>query len=56
MGVLVLERGAIGQDSLIMQVVVVTVTLSLVLHSLTAWPGIRWVAGAPAAKQSKTPR
>jgi sodium/hydrogen antiporter len=56
LGVLVLERGAIGQDSLIMQVVVVTVTLSLVLHSLTAWPGIRWVAGAPAAKQAKTPR
>ena len=43
LGVLVVERGHIVQESLITQVVVVTVTLSLVVHSLTAWPGIRWL-------------
>ena len=43
LGLLVVERGRIEQASLIVQVVVVTVTLSLVLHSLTAWPGIRWL-------------
>lgn len=43
LGLLVVERGQIEQASLIVQVVVVTVTLSLVLHSLTAWPGIRWL-------------
>lgn len=46
LGLLVVERGQIEQESLIIQVVVVTVTLSLVLHSLTAWPGIKWLAHA----------
>jgi NhaP-type Na+/H+ or K+/H+ antiporter len=44
LGVLMVNRGEIQQESLITQVVAVTVTLSLVLHSATAWPGIRWIA------------
>jgi len=44
LGVLMVNRGEIQQESLITQVVAVTVTLSLVLHSLSAWPGIRWIA------------
>jgi NhaP-type Na+/H+ or K+/H+ antiporter len=44
LGLLVLERGSIEQESLIIQVVAVTVSLSLVVHSLSAWPGIRWLA------------
>jgi NhaP-type Na+/H+ or K+/H+ antiporter len=46
LGVLVVERGQIEQESLIIQVVAVTVTLSLVVHSLSAWPGITWLAEA----------
>ena len=48
LGLLVVERGQIEQESLIIQVVAVTVTLSLVVHSLTAWPGIRWLVTTPA--------
>ena len=61
LGVLVVERGQIEQESLIVQVVAVTVTLSLVVHSLSAWPGIRWLAavpgetGAPDAIPARTP-
>jgi NhaP-type Na+/H+ or K+/H+ antiporter len=43
LGLLVVERGDLAQQSLIVQVVAVTVSLSLVIHSLTAWPGIRWL-------------
>lgn len=39
-GLLVLEEGHLRQGALIEQVAVVTVTVSLVLHSLTARPGI----------------
>lgn len=46
LGLILVERGEIEQSGLITQVVVVTVTLSLVLHSATAWPGIRFLAGA----------
>ncbi|MBJ7337813.1 cation:proton antiporter [Mycolicibacterium sp.] len=56
LGLIVVERGQIEQQSLIVQVVVVTVTLSLVLHSLSAWPGIRWLVEAPAASPERTPR
>jgi NhaP-type Na+/H+ or K+/H+ antiporter len=49
LGLLVVERGQIEQESLITQVVVVTVTLSLVVHSLTAWPGIKWLAAREPA-------
>jgi NhaP-type Na+/H+ or K+/H+ antiporter len=55
LGMLVVERGDIEQESLIIQVVAVTVSLSLVVHSLTAWPGIKWLV-APATSQAKTPR
>ena len=41
LGLLVIDRGEIAQAGLIATVVVVTVTLSLVLHSLTVVPGIR---------------
>ena len=44
LGVLVIDRGAIQQGSLIKQAVVVTVTMSLILHSLTLPLGIRLVA------------
>jgi NhaP-type Na+/H+ or K+/H+ antiporter len=50
LGLLVVERGVIEQEQLITQVVAVTVTLSLVVHSLTAWPGIRWLVATPAAR------
>jgi NhaP-type Na+/H+ or K+/H+ antiporter len=46
LGLLVVERGQIEQQSLIVQVAAVTVTLSLVVHSLSAWPGITWLATA----------
>ena len=45
LGLIVVDRGAVEQIGLITQVVVVTVTLSLVLHSATAWPGIRFLSG-----------
>lgn len=48
LGLIVVERGAIQQQALIIQVAAVTVTLSLVVHSLTAWPGIRALAGSQA--------
>ncbi|HYO00427.1 MAG TPA: cation:proton antiporter [Mycobacterium sp.] len=47
LGLLVVERGQIEQEPLIIQVVAVTVSLSLVVHSLTAWPGIRWLVTTP---------
>ena len=49
LGLLVVQRGVIEQQQLITQVVAVTVTLSLVVHSLTAWPGIRWLVATPDA-------
>jgi NhaP-type Na+/H+ or K+/H+ antiporter len=49
LGLLVVQRGVIEQEQLITQVVAVTVTLSLVVHSLTAWPGIRWLVATPDA-------
>lgn len=44
LGLLVVNRGEIQHADIIATVVVVTVTLSLVLHSLTAGPGIRGLA------------
>jgi NhaP-type Na+/H+ or K+/H+ antiporter len=55
LGVLMVQRGELEQAPLIGQVVAVAVTLSLVVHSLTAWPGIRWLAAEPAANQAQTP-
>ena len=54
LGLLVVERGQIQQESLITQVVAVTVTLSLVVHSVSAWPGIAWL-GAREAADAPTP-
>ena len=48
LGLLMVERGEIQQSTTITQAVVVTVTLSLVVHSLTAPIGIRlWPAQVP---------
>lgn len=55
LGLLVVERGSIEQESLIIQVVAVTVSLSLVVHSVTTWPGIRWLGAAPVATNAATP-
>ncbi len=41
LGLIVIKEGEIQQGTLITQAVVVIVTLSLILHSLTAAPGIR---------------
>ena len=48
LGLLMIERGEIRQAPLITQVVAVTVTLSLVVHSATTWAGIRWLAACEA--------
>jgi NhaP-type Na+/H+ or K+/H+ antiporter len=53
LGLLVVERGQIEQESLIVQVVGVTVSLSLIVHSLTAWPGIRWLGTQRADEVSR---
>ena len=52
LGLLMVERGEIEQAPLITQVVAVTVTLSLVVHSATAWAGIRWLASREPASQT----
>lgn len=49
LGLIVIDEGEVQQSGLIATVVVVTVTLSLVLHSLLAWPGVRWLARVPSA-------
>jgi NhaP-type Na+/H+ or K+/H+ antiporter len=41
LGLIVIGEGEIKQGALITQAVVVIVTLSLILHSVTAAPGIR---------------
>ena len=49
LGLLVINRGEIENTELISTVVVVTVTLSLLLHSLTIAPGIRRLASTRVA-------
>jgi sodium/hydrogen antiporter len=44
LGLLMVNRGEIEQEPLITQVVAVTVTLSLILHSATTYVGIRWLS------------
>jgi NhaP-type Na+/H+ or K+/H+ antiporter len=44
LGLLVIDRGELAQGDVVKQAVVVTVSLSLILHSLTAAAGIRWRA------------
>jgi NhaP-type Na+/H+ or K+/H+ antiporter len=51
LGLIVMERGEIQQGALITQAVVVTVTVSLVVHSLTAPLGIRLCEPTDASKQ-----
>jgi NhaP-type Na+/H+ or K+/H+ antiporter len=41
LGLIVIEEGEIKQGTVITQAAVVIVTLSLILHSITAAPGIR---------------
>jgi NhaP-type Na+/H+ or K+/H+ antiporter len=62
LALIVVSHGELTQEPLILQVVAVTVTLSLVVHSLTAWPGIRWLADSergpterPSASPAQTP-
>jgi NhaP-type Na+/H+ or K+/H+ antiporter len=55
LGVLMVQRGELEHAPLIGQVVAVAVTLSLVVHSLTAWPGIRWLAAEPVETPAQTP-
>ena len=55
LGLLVVDRGEIEQEALITQVVVVTVTLSLVVHSLSVWPGIRWLVAGPTSRSASRP-
>jgi NhaP-type Na+/H+ or K+/H+ antiporter len=55
LGLLIVNRGEIEQEALITQVAVVTVTLSLVVHSLTAWPGIRWLVTVPGVGELSRP-
>jgi sodium/hydrogen antiporter len=51
LGLLMIERGELEQSAMITQAVVVTVTVSLVLHSLTTPIGVRlW----PAPSTQKT--
>jgi NhaP-type Na+/H+ or K+/H+ antiporter len=55
LGLLMVGRGEIQQTDMITQAVVVTVTVSLVLHSLTTPLGIRlW--SEPSVENSKEPR
>jgi NhaP-type Na+/H+ or K+/H+ antiporter len=52
LGLLMIEEGETQLEPWITEVVAVTVTLSLVVHSLTTWPGIRWLAARePAAEE-----
>lgn len=55
LGLLLIQRGEIEQTATITQAVVVTVTVSLVLHSMTAPIGIRlWAAPSPQKTASPT--
>ena len=54
LGLLMIERGEIQQSAMITQAVVVTVTVSLVVHSLTTPLGIRlWPAPSPEKTAEK---
>jgi NhaP-type Na+/H+ or K+/H+ antiporter len=44
LGLLMIEHSEPDLESLITQIVGITVSLSLVVHSLTVWPGINWLA------------
>ena len=52
LGLIVVERGEIEQLGLITQVAAVTVTLSLVIHSATAWTGVSFLKRSRAGSGS----
>jgi len=52
LGLLMVERGEMQQVPLITQVVAVTVTLSLIVHSATTWAGIRWLSAGSETPES----
>jgi NhaP-type Na+/H+ or K+/H+ antiporter len=52
LGLLMVNRGEIQQEPLITQVVAVTVTLSLVVHSATTWVGIRWLGARESVPET----
>jgi NhaP-type Na+/H+ or K+/H+ antiporter len=52
LGLLMVNRGEIQQEPLITQVVAVTVTLSLVVHSATTWVGIRWLGARESVSET----
>ncbi len=52
LGLLMVGRGEIEQAPLITQVVAVTVTLSLVVHSATTYLGIRWLAAREKTRET----
>ena len=51
LGLLMVDRGEIEQAPLITQVVAVTVTLSVVVHSATTWAGIRWLVARAKTRE-----
>jgi NhaP-type Na+/H+ or K+/H+ antiporter len=53
-GLLILESAALAHRDLVFAVMVSTVLLSVVLHGVTAWPGVRWY-GAWAEEMSDEP-
>jgi sodium/hydrogen antiporter len=55
LGLLMIEEGETQLESSITQVVAIVVTLSLVVHSLTAWPGIRWLAARESPRPTAEP-
>ena len=54
LGLIVVDRSHVEQETLIVQVVAVTVTLSLVVQSLTAWPGITWLLASDQTPAEQT--
>lgn len=52
LGLLMVGRGEFEQAPLITQVVAVTVTLSLVVHSATTYLGIRWLAAGEDVRET----
>lgn len=56
LGLLMIQEGETQLESSITKVVAVTVMLSLVVHSLTVWPGIRWLEAAREERNGQDSR
>ncbi len=54
LGLIMIEHGGGHLEYWVTQVVGVTVSLSLVVHSLTVWPGINWLAKKGRVEVGKT--